>query len=119
VIHVGVDAQQQVLHDQEVGVRSDVPRRLPTARYGCLGASRPQVVAGECLDQPLHPLSVGEPPGANSRGDVVGHADVQRREVPGGVVGIQCNVSQLIDRVLDHDAAHLPCSDSLSTGKEP
>ena len=40
VVHVRVDAEQELLHDQQVPVAGDVPRRLPTPRARDLPSSR-------------------------------------------------------------------------------
>src|SRR4029077_7141361 len=121
VVHVRVDAQEEMLHDQEVGVACDVPCRLPTTGYWYQAVVGSDVAAGERVDEPLHACAVFEPVVGNSFRDVVRDSEVERGEVSGRVVGTQSNGNKLGSRLRDHSptlgGSHTRSSDGRTSAR--
>ena len=101
-----VDAQQEMLDDHQTVVAGHVERRPPATWHIGLTGPGPHVPPGEGAREVLHPSRVLEPPVRGSCPDAVGHPRVQRREVPGGVAGVERDAAQFVDRRRQHSASH-------------
>jgi hypothetical protein len=102
---MGIDAEQQVLDDQQVVVAGDVPRCLPTPGDRWCPRLRSEVAGGEAPCEPLDAgtvLGSAEPLVGHRRLHPVGDPRVQRGEVAGGVRGVEGAPAQVVDRVGEH-----------------
>ena len=71
---MGVDAQEEVLDDQQVGVVGNVPGRLPAAGSWHDSLLSPQVVRREGGREDIHALAVDEATVVDRRRDALGDA---------------------------------------------
>jgi len=102
VVHVRVDSQEEVLHDEEPVVAGDIPARLPATRR-CNGVlPSAGVMHCEIGRERVHPIAIGERVRVHGFGDLRRHSGVQSREVAARVGARLRNPAELGRSLLDH-----------------
>lgn len=86
-VHVCVDAEQQVLYDEQAGISGHRERRPPACWCCSRAIAGIEVARSEPLNERSHSLAVGEPSSCRVFHDPLGHSAVQGREVATGITG--------------------------------